>query len=71
LFDEKTRSQKSHVSFPLMPIQEMTTVYDKDFLGIVLSSSVVDPNPKESEYFCCIRIQKNSDLDSDPGTVVK
>jgi hypothetical protein len=36
--------------------------------------SVVDPNPKESEYFDWIRIRKKSsdlDSDSDPDTVVK
>jgi hypothetical protein len=35
-------------------------------------TSVVDPNPKVSEYFGWIRIRKkSSDLDSDPDTVVK
>jgi hypothetical protein len=34
--------------------------------------NVVDPNPKESEYFGLIRIRKkSSDLDSDPDTVVE
>jgi hypothetical protein len=37
-----------------------------------LMSGVVDPNPKESEYFGLIRIRRKcSDLDSDPDAVVK
>jgi hypothetical protein len=35
-------------------------------------SSVVDPNPKESEYFGWIRIRKKGwDSDSDPDTSCK
>jgi hypothetical protein len=35
-----------------------------------MKSSVVDPNPKESESFGWIRIQKKNS-DSDPDTVVE